>query len=233
MVVEVRRGSSRFISRLDGGQTRHSFSFGEHYDAERVRFGPMVCHDEHHLAGGKGFEAHSHSDVEIVTWVLTGALEHGDDRGTADSSARVEPGTVQVLDSGPGVTHREVAVADVGPTRFVQVWLSRDVPATEPSYSLAAAPLEPGVLTVVAGAGGAVPLRTPGATFRVARLEGGQTLTLPDEARQHVFVARGALLRSSLAEPLAEGDAFLITDDPGRQVTAAVPSELLVWSFAG
>lgn len=230
MVVEVRRGSTRFVSRLDGGQTRHSFSFGELYDPERVRFGPMVCHDDHRLAGGKGFAEHAHRDVEIVTWVLAGALEHADDRG---HTAVVEPGTVQVLDAGPGVTHREVAVAGVGPTRFVQVWLARDEPATEPSYAVAAAPVETGVLSTVASAGSGAPvrLRTPGATFRVARLEGGQTLTLPDEPRQHVFVARGALLRSSLAEPLAEGDAFLITDDPGRQVTAAVPSELLVWTF--
>ena len=61
----------------------------------------------------------------------------------------------------------------------------------------------------------------------------GATVTLPDEPRQHVFVTRGALVRSSLAEPLSDGDAFRITDQPGLEVTAAVPTELLVWTFTG
>jgi hypothetical protein len=67
----------------------------------------------------------------------------------------------------------------------------------------------------------------------VARLEAGGSITLPDDPRQHVFVARGALSRSSLAEPLGAGDAFLITDHPGLELTAAVPTELLLWTFTG
>ena len=71
----------------------------------------------------------------------------------------------------------------------------------------------------------------PGATFAVARLGADQTVTLPTAPRVHVFVARGALTRFSLAEPLHDGDAFLMTDEPAHEVTAAVPTELLVWSF--
>ena len=71
----------------------------------------------------------------------------------------------------------------------------------------------------------------PGAVFSVARLEANQTLTVPSSPRTHVFVGRGALLRSSLAEPLHDGDAFLFTDEPTHELTAGVPSELLVWSF--
>ena len=70
------------------------------------------------------------------------------------------------------------------------------------------------------------------ATFWVSRLPAGATLTLPDAPRQHLYVASGALARSSLAQPLGEGDAFRITDTPGVEVTAAVPSELLLWTFA-
>jgi hypothetical protein len=107
--------------------------------------------------------------------------------------------------------------------RFVQAWLTPAEVGTPPAYSVRAVDLVPGELTEVVTLGDA--------TLRVARLGAGDTVTLPEERLQHVFVAGGALTRSSLAEPLADGDAFRITDQPGLAVTAAVPTELMVWSF--
>ena len=77
MSVEIRRSATRFTSRDTGRQTRHSFSFGAHYDPERTGFGAMVCHDDHHLRGGTGFETHRHAGIEILTWVVSGALHFG------------------------------------------------------------------------------------------------------------------------------------------------------------
>jgi redox-sensitive bicupin YhaK (pirin superfamily) len=219
--VEIRRGTGRYLTRGEGFFTRHSFSFGAHYDPENTRFGPLVCHDDHLLAAGRGFDDHPHADLEIVTWVLSGSLVHNDSSG---HSGVVEPGSVQVLSAGSGVTHSEVAGPD-GPARFVQAWLTPETSGTAPSYSITPVDLPPGELTVAA--------RVGGATFRVARLSAGDTVVLPDDPLQHVFVAGGALVRSSMAEPLSDGDAFRITDHPGLDVTAAVPTELLVWSFAG
>ncbi|MVQ49795.1 pirin family protein [Nocardioides sp. MAH-18] len=217
--VEIRRGTDRYVTRERGHFTRHSFSFGGHYDPDNVRFGRLVCHDDHLLAGGAGFEDHPHQDVEIVSWVLTGALHHRDSSGHEHV---VRPGEVQVLSAGSGVTHAETA-GPGGATRFVQAWLTPEETGTPPAYSVTAAQLTPGALSEV--------LRLGDARFRVARLETGDVLTLPDEPLQHVFVATGALLRSSLAEPLSDGDAFRITERPGLAVTAAVPTELLVWTF--
>ena len=231
VAVEIRRSSERFSTRDEGRLTRHSFSFGGHYDPANVGFGPLVCHDDHRLRPGTGFEEHRHADVEIVSWVLDGALEHSDGTG---STALVRPGTVQVQSAGSGIEHSETAAADAGPTRFVQAWLTPDEPGTEPSYATASVTLPDGQLVPVASGhrtDAAVRIGCAAATFWVARLPGGATVTLPDEPRQHVFVTRGALTRSSLAEPLADGDAFRITDQPGLQVTAAVPTELLVWTF--
>ena len=224
--VEIRRGTQRFLTRGEGHFTRHSFSFGSHYDPDNLRFGRLVCHDDHLLAAGSGFEDHPHRDLEIVTWVLSGALHHRDSSG---HTGVVRPGDVQVLSAGSGVTHAEIAGPD-GPTRFVQAWLTPDVDGAEPAYSVTPVSLVPGALTEV--------VRLGDATFSVARLESGDTLTLPDPPLLHVYVAGGALIRSSLAEPLADGDAFRITraEDPpprGLTVTAAVPTELLVWSFEG
>ena len=227
--VEIRRGTARFLTRGDGYVTRHSFSFGAHYDPGNVGFGPMVVHDDHLLRAGRGFDDHRHRDTEIVTWVLTGALEHRDLDGRA---VTVRPGEVQVQSAGSGITHAESAGAG-GPVRLVQAWLTPDETDTAPSYAVAPVSLPPGELVVVASGHRPAPARlgVRDATFLIARLGPGDTVALPDEPRQHVFVGAGALRRSSLAEPLADGDAFRIVDQPGLELTAAVPTELLVWSF--
>ncbi len=199
--------------------TRHSFSFGAHYDPENTSFGPLVCHDDHLLGAGRGFEEHQHRDVEIVTWVVSGVLRHTDSEG---HDHEVRPGQVQVLSAGSGVTHAELASPD-GPARFVQAWLTPQEPVTPPAYSLRDVELVPGSLVEAA--------RVGDATLSVARLGAGDTVTLPDAPRVHVFVAGGALQRSSLAEPLSDGDAFRITGETGVSVTAAVPTDLMVWTF--
>jgi quercetin 2,3-dioxygenase len=207
VVVEIRRGTDRFVERTPERRTAHAFSFGSTYDPQWVRFGPMVCHDDHLLRSGTGFEEHSHSGLDVVTWVVSGALTHTDPSG----SVTLSPGEVGLLRSGSGVAHSEIAAAPQ--TRFVQVWLATDSTAA-PSYEVTSAPLS-----------------LPGATFRVVSLGEGETVTVEPAPRVHVYVARGALVRSSLAEPLHVGDAFLFTDEPALELTAGVDTDLLVWSF--
>ncbi len=219
--MEIRRRSSRFAERAPGRLTQHSLSFGDHYDPDRLRIGPMVCHDDHLLAEGQGFASHRHSGLEIVTWVLSGAVEHTG----PDGRQLVEAGSVAVLSTGDGVEHAEVAARPQ--TRFVQVWLTADTaqPPARPSYVVTPVDLPPGELVPVARP-------RPGAAFAVARLGARQSLTVPAADLAHVYVATGALGRFSLAEPLAAGDAFVSTEDGPHQVTATVPTELLVWTFA-
>jgi hypothetical protein len=216
MTVEIRRGTARFESRSQGLVTRHSFSFGDRYDPDNLAFGPLVCHDDHLLAAGQGFEDHQHADVDIVTWVVTGALR-------SEPGGVLEPGSLAVTHAGDGLTHAETA--DAPGTRFVQAWL-RPPPGTEggtPSREVRPVPLENGR---------AVACELAGATLSIARLAPGETLTLGDARLQHVYVVTGALARSSLAEPLAAGDAFRITEHPGLVLTAASPTELMVWEFS-
>jgi quercetin 2,3-dioxygenase len=217
VTVEIRRGTARFTEREVGRATRHAFSFGAVYDPARVAFGPMICHDEHLLGNGRGFDTHRHADLEIVTWVVSGALTHTDSTG---GSHRLVPGEVGHLHAGDGVEHSEIAAAPQ--TRFVQVWLRSDE-GGEPSYDVREVPQGPlsEALTVA------------GSTLFVARLSAGESVTLPQGDLLHVYVAAGALLRNSLAEPLATGDALLVTDERGPlTVTAAVDSELLIWALS-
>lgn len=211
MSVDIRRGSDRFVDRTPGRRTAHAFSFGAHYDADHVSFGPMVCHDDHLLANGQGFEAHTHSDLVIVSYVVSGALAHTGPSG----SAVLEPGRVGVFRTGPSASHSELASAPQ--TRFVQVWLTDPAPGGAASYDVATEPLVSPI---------------PDATFTAFHLDAGETLTTPTAPKVHVFVARGALLRSSLAEPLHDGDAFLFTDEPAHDLTSGADTTLLVWTFA-
>jgi quercetin 2,3-dioxygenase len=212
VTVEIRRGSTRFVEREQGRLTRHAYSFGADYDPARLGFGPIVCHDDHLLGPGKGFDTHRHSGLEIVTYVVSGALRHTDSTG---STSVVPAGSVAVLSTGDGVEHSEIADDD-GPCRFVQVWL-RSERAGEPSYTVqqAASTVEP----------------LPGAVLRLVRVDDGVPLTLPAAPLLHAYVVSGSLLRSSLAEPLSTGDAFEMTDEGSHELTAGVPTELLVWTF--
>lgn len=208
------------MDRAEGRVTHHSFSFGGHYDAERLGFGPMVCHDDHLVGAGRGFDTHHHSDLEIVTWVISGALRHVDSTG---STTIVEAGSVAVLSTGPGIDHSEHAT-ETGPCRFIQMWLRPAEGDSAPDFTVTSVPIPTNDLAVVAQP-------RPDAALSVGRLDGRGSIELPVAARVHAFVATGALLRSSLAAPLVAGDAFLMTDETSHTVTAGVPTDLLVWTF--
>ncbi len=223
--MTVRRALDRFSTRETGHQTRHSFSFGPHYDPGRVSFGPLFALNDHLLGRGQGYDAHEHADVVLVTWVVSGDLRHSDEAGPST----LPPGTLAVTHAGAGTTHSEHA-GDAA-TRFVQMWLRPGSSGGEPTRETTTPHLSGPGLVAVAGRAG-IALDVPGATLAIADLARGETVALPDEPLVYAFVVTGALTRSSLAEPLAAGDAFEITGETGLSVTAAVPTRLLVWTFA-
>ncbi|MDR7253223.1 redox-sensitive bicupin YhaK (pirin superfamily) [Nocardioides sp. BE266] len=226
MSMALYAGSTRTSETVKGRLTRHSFSFGPHYDPANLGFGPLVCHNDDLLDPATGYAEHPHSELEIVTWVLEGALVHTDSTG---ASHVVEAGRAQVLSAGSGIRHSEVADRSSGRCRFVQAWLVPSAAGTEPSYVLGEAPPPASGLVEVAGGSG-LPIGTAGARLMVARLAAGQAVALPDDPRHHVFAATGAV---DLGEhSLRGGDAVRLTDEGGQQVRATEPTELLVWSFA-
>ncbi len=231
MTVALYAGSDRSSETVKGRLTRHSFSFGPHYDPANLGFGPLVCHNDDVLdpsgAEVAGYAEHPHAELEIVTWVLEGALVHTDSTG---ASHVVEAGRAQVLSAGSGIRHSEVADPASGRCRFVQAWRAPSTPGTAPSYVVGEAPSSgaDGLVDVVGGSG--LPLGTDGARLLVARLGRGQSVALPDDPAQHVFAATGAVDLDGLA--LRSGDAVRLTGEPGRTVRAEEPTDLLVWSFS-
>ena len=226
MTVALYAGSDRSSEAVRGRLTRHSFSFGPHFDPTNLGFGPLVCHNDDQVAPGAGYPDHPHSELEIVTWVLEGALVHTDSTGAQHV---VEAGRAQVLSAGTGIRHSEVADVQSGTCRFVQAWLAPSAAGATPAYVLGEAPQPTSGLVEVAGGSG-LPIGTTGARLLVARLAPGGSVVLPDDPRLHVFAATGAVELGSHA--LRGGDAVRISDEPGHVVTAAEESELLVWSFA-
>jgi len=228
--IEVRRSADRFVTTEPGRTTYHSLSFGPFYDPANIRFGLLVCHNDDRIEPGFGYADHPHHDLEIVTWVLSGALTHRDSSG---SSGVVGAGQVQAMSAGSGVVHSEVVEPGAGPTRFVQTWVLPDESGTPPRHATADLSLVTGELTpVVSGADPSARLRigTRTATLYAARLATGDTVDLPDLAQAHVFVATGVVELEDAAA-LAETDAARVTEAGGLQLTAKAPTELLVWGF--
>lgn len=222
MPIEVRRAADRFLTEIDGRSTAHSFSFGEHYDPRNLNFGALLAHNDERLEVGAGYEAHLHRDTEIVTWVLSGALEHSDDLG---HSAIVHPGQVQVLSAGSGVTHTETNAASV-PTRFIQAWLRPDEVDTAPSYSVESVLQQDG-WTVLAGEGG-VRLGVAGARLYLGQMT--DVLALPHASRLHVFVMEGSLAIGE--REIRAGAVARMIDEGGRLVEPTMAgTTILVWAM--
>lgn len=185
----------------------------------------MICHNDDLVEPGAGYPDHPHSDLEIVTWVLSGALVH-----TSSDGARtvVNPGDVQVMSAGSGIVHSELVDPVSGPTRFIQVWLRPSVSGAVPGHRLEA--VRPGNELVEAVGGAGLPIGTEGARLLVGRLTAGTPVVLPDDPLAHVFVATGSV--DTPEGLLVAGDALRVADAPGMGLAAATDTELLVWSFA-
>jgi redox-sensitive bicupin YhaK (pirin superfamily) len=231
VTTDVRRAADRFRTVADGIESRHSFSFGTHYDPANIAHALLVAHNDDVVAPGSGYGTHPHRDLEIVTWVLDGGLRHEDSRG---HSGLVVPGLVQRLSAGDGVLHAERNDAGTGPSvRFVQMWVRPDEPGGEPSYAQhdATADLADGGLVPLAGDGSPVTLGARGATLSGARLATAGAVDLPDAPAVHLFVARGGAQLEGVGS-LAEGDAVRLTDAGARRLVAGdAGAEILAWAM--
>lgn len=216
-VCEVWRADDRYRGgdAAAGIETRHAFSFSGFYDPDNTGFGLLVACNEERLAAGSGFAEHPHRDVEIVTWVIEGELEHRDSEGHV---SRVYPGDVQRLGAGSGVRHVE-RNAGSGPLRFVQMWLVPGEFGGEPEYE------------VVHGIADGTPFALPRteAVLHVRRLGDGERTAVPEAAWVYVHVARGEAVLDG--RTLGAGDAARITDAADLAVTASGPAELLMWEM--
>ena len=231
--MEIRRAGDRFVTSSEWLDSRHSFSFGPHYDPANVGFGFLLAHNDETVAPGTGFETHPHQDLEIVTWVLRGALEHRDSEG---NSGVVYPGLAQRMSAGSGIQHSEWNDA-VDPVHYVQMWVRPDRFDLPPSYQQAELDLSTGELVPIASglpqhaASTAIRINQHSAGMSVARLAAGQAVALPAAPYVHLFIAHGTAALEAAGD-LGTADAVRLTDGDGRRITAGPNgAELLVWEM--
>lgn len=232
-LAEIRRAAGRAVTTTPWLQSRHSFSFGDHYDPENTHYGVLLVNNDDVVRPGAGFDTHPHRDMEIVTWVLRGALRHEDSAG---HRGVIYPGLAQRMSAGTGILHSEMNDSGTEPVHFVQMWVVPDATGMAPGYQqreIDDGALHAGLTTIASGMPGgdaAIALHNRHAALHCARLRPGDAVNLPSAPYVHVFAAHGRVGVEAVGE-VREGDAVRFTDADGRRVTAVEPAELLVWEM--
>jgi redox-sensitive bicupin YhaK (pirin superfamily) len=230
-MIDVRQAKTRFHTAIDWLDSWHSFSFGEHHDARNVNHGLLLVNNDDVVAPGQGFGTHPHRDMEIVTWVLRGELEHRDSEG---NHAIIRPGLAQRMSAGTGIRHSERNASATNDLRLVQMWVLPDEKGIRPGYEEADVTdlLRGGGLVKIASGSddGAIHIHQRDAALYVARLSPGQQIAIPEARHVHVFVAVGESAIGDLN--LDEGDAVRLTDETGLTLEARDPSEVIIWATA-
>lgn len=231
--VDIRRAQDRAVTKTSWLNSRHSFSFGDHYDPDNTHHGVLLVNNDDIVEPGSGFDMHPHRDMEIVTWVLDGALAH---RDSAGNSGVVYPGLAQRMSAGSGILHSEKNDSLSEPVHFVQMWVTPDQSGTDPGYQqdeVGDQLLAGRLVTIASGIPGhdaAITIGNRSAALHGARLRPGETVELPSARYVHLFAARGSVAIEGLGE-VVDGDAVRFTDSDGRRLTAGEPSEILVWEM--
>jgi redox-sensitive bicupin YhaK (pirin superfamily) len=215
-MIALRRADDRGRANFGWLDSRHSFSFGQYYDPAHMGFGPLRVINEDRVAPGGGFPTHGHADMEILSYVLDGALEHRDSIG---SGAVIRPGELQRMTAGTGIRHSEFNHSRQEPVHFLQIWILPERTGLQPGYEQKRFPLaeEPGRLHLIAardGRDGAVTLHQD-VDLYAGRLRSGDSLTheLAADRLAWLQVARGAV--SLAGTELRAGDGVAI-GEPGR-----------------
>jgi redox-sensitive bicupin YhaK (pirin superfamily) len=235
-MIDVRLAKTRFHTAIDWLDSWHSFSFAEHRDPKNVNHGLLLVNNDDVVAPGRGFGTHPHRDMEIVTWVLRGELEHQDSEG---NHAMIRPGLAQRMSAGTGIRHSERNASATNDLRLVQMWVLPDTNGIKPGYEEADVTelLRGGGLVKIASGrdDGAIHIHQRDAALYAARLAAGERVEVPLAGHVHVFAAIGALkfVDRSLGEvALDEGDALRLTDEAGLVLEATERSEVLIWATA-
>lgn len=240
--IDIHRAGDRAKTRTAWLDSKHSFSFGHHYDPDNTHHGLLLVNNDDTVAAGEGFDTHPHRDVEIVTWVTKGSLVHQDSMG---HSGVIYPGLAQRMSAGKGITHSEKndswrlsGDTHSEPVRFVQMWVVPDTPGIDPGYEQLEIDDElrgGGLIPVASGmrkhdGESAIRISQKSAALHVARLLPGRPVRLPEAPFLHIFVAQGTVQMEGVGE-LYEGDTVRMSSSGGQRIQSNETAEVLVWEM--
>jgi redox-sensitive bicupin YhaK (pirin superfamily) len=231
---EIRRANERGYADHGWLKSFHSFSFADYHDPQHVEFGPLRVINEDRVQPGQGFGTHGHRDMEIISYVLEGALAHKDSTGT---SSTIRPGDVQRMSAGRGVQHSEFNPSANEGVHFLQIWIQPNVRGIEPSYEEKRFPAEEkrGRLRLIASpdqAEGSVLIHQDARVY-AGLVDGKESIdfTVSRGRRIYVHVARGAVSVNDVA--LQAGDALKLMGTDRLALRDGRNSEVLVFDLPG
>jgi redox-sensitive bicupin YhaK (pirin superfamily) len=213
-MITKRAAADRGRTRTDWLDSRHAFSFGSFYDPEHTQFRALLVVNDDRVAAAGGFPTHGHDNMEILSWVVSGALEHRDSIGTGSV---IRPGDLQRMSAGTGVRHSEFNASPTEPVHFLQIWIAPEREGLAPSYEQKTFPEgeRRGRLKLVGardGKGGAIEIHQDVRVYAGTFGEGEQaTLELAPGRHAWVQVAAGAVDVSG--QRLEAGDGAAISDE--------------------
>ncbi|WP_398308947.1 pirin family protein [Zoogloea sp.] len=232
-MLTLRRSEDRGLADHGWLLSRHSFSFAGYHDPAHMGWGNLLVINEDRIAPGSGFGTHGHRDMEIISYVLSGALAHKDSMGNGTA---ILPGEVQRMSAGTGVRHSEFNHAADATTHFLQIWIEPRQVGLAPGYEQKSFPVaeKRGRLRRVAapdGADGAVTLHAD-ATLYAGLFDGDESahLALDPARKAYVYLVRGALTVNG--QPLQAGDALLLANEPVLSLAGGHDAEVLVFDLA-
>lgn len=212
--------------------SRHSFSFAEYYDPRNMGFGPLRVINDDRVRAGSGFPTHGHRDMEILTYVLDGAVEHKDSLGTGSV---IRPGEVQIMSAGTGIRHSEFNPSATDDLRLLQIWMIPERAGLQPRYDQKAFPEgeRRGRLRLVGardGRDGAVTIFQDIDLYSTL-LGKGDTVAheLKPGRKAWIQMARGSASVNS--QTLSEGDGAAIADEPRLEIAGVADAELLLFDM--
>jgi len=213
--------------------TRHTFSFARYHDRRYTSFRDLLVVNEDRVQPSRGFPTHSHDNMEIISYVLEGALEHRDSLG---NGSIIRPGDVQRMSAGTGVTHSEFNPSATEPVHFLQIWITPDEQDLKPSYeqrTIAPAELQDTLRLVAAKDGGddAVTIHQDAKVF-ASRITAGASLAHKLGPGRHAWiqVIDGVLKLNGLS--LTSGDGAAVSDEAQLRLDAVAPSHFLLFDLA-
>jgi redox-sensitive bicupin YhaK (pirin superfamily) len=231
-MLNVRKSQDRGVASFGWLRSQHTFSFGHYYDPAHMGVGPLRVINEDRVAPGRGFDPHSHKDMEIISYVLDGALEHKDSMG---NGSVLRYGDVQRMSAGHGVTHSEYNGSKTEPVHFLQIWVIPNAAGGASGYEEKHfdADAKRGKLRLVAsgdGRDGSITIRQDAAIYATI-LDGQDAVGHPLAAgrQAYVQVARGNVVVNGCA--LQAGDAVRVTDEALVTLGEASDAEVLLFDL--
>ena len=232
-MIEIRRSDERGHAEHGWLDSRHTFSFADYYDPDRMGFGPLRVINEDRVQPGKGFGTHGHRDMEIVSYVLEGALEHKDSMG---NGSVLRPGFVQRMSAGTGVRHSEFNHSQSDLVHFLQIWIIPDKAGLEPGYEEKQFPdtEKQGALRLIAsrdGRDGSVVVHQDVDLYASLLAKGDELEHAARPSRKTwIQVVRGDV--DVNGETLHGGDGAAIVDEKRLSIRSESPAEILLFDMA-